>query len=86
MSRLGSTARPARVRVQTREIAEQVLALCTARGWHVIVGIEPDMPEDVSDVDRLLNPLEPARAAQIPGRNDPCHCGSGKKFKKCHGA
>jgi methionyl aminopeptidase len=20
-----------------------------------------------------------------PGRNDPCHCGSGKKFKKCHG-
>ena len=23
--------------------------------------------------------------AQI-GRNDPCWCGSGKKFKKCHGA
>ena len=21
----------------------------------------------------------------VPGRNDPCHCGSGKKFKKCHG-
>jgi uncharacterized protein YecA (UPF0149 family) len=21
-----------------------------------------------------------------PGRNDPCPCGSGKKFKKCHGA
>jgi uncharacterized protein len=21
-----------------------------------------------------------------PGRNDPCHCGSGLKFKKCHGA
>ncbi|MBL8632389.1 MAG: SEC-C domain-containing protein [Myxococcales bacterium] len=20
------------------------------------------------------------------GRNDPCSCGSGKKFKKCHGA
>ncbi|MFA6388206.1 MAG: SEC-C metal-binding domain-containing protein, partial [Patescibacteria group bacterium] len=19
------------------------------------------------------------------GRNDPCHCGSGKKYKKCHG-
>ena len=22
---------------------------------------------------------------KLPGRNDPCHCGSGKKFKKCHG-
>ncbi len=25
------------------------------------------------------------RAAPIPGRNDPCSCGSGKKYKKCHG-
>jgi uncharacterized protein YecA (UPF0149 family) len=24
-------------------------------------------------------------AADLPGRNDPCPCGSGKKFKKCHG-
>ena len=22
----------------------------------------------------------------VIGRNEPCHCGSGKKFKKCHGA
>ncbi|MBR4368254.1 MAG: SEC-C domain-containing protein [Prevotella sp.] len=21
----------------------------------------------------------------MPGRNDPCPCGSGKKFKNCHG-
>ncbi|MET0382279.1 MAG: UPF0149 family protein [Burkholderiaceae bacterium] len=26
------------------------------------------------------------RVEAAPGRNDPCHCGSGKKFKKCHGA
>jgi preprotein translocase subunit SecA len=24
--------------------------------------------------------------AEKLGRNDPCWCGSGKKFKKCHGA
>jgi preprotein translocase subunit SecA len=29
---------------------------------------------------------EPARAGPKLGRNDPCWCGSGKKFKKCHGA
>jgi hypothetical protein len=22
--------------------------------------------------------------AATPGRNDPCHCGSGKKYKQCH--
>ncbi|HLY24500.1 MAG TPA: preprotein translocase subunit SecA [bacterium] len=29
--------------------------------------------------------LAPIRVAKV-GRNDPCPCGSGKKFKKCHGA
>jgi hypothetical protein len=28
---------------------------------------------------------EPALAAPAPGRNDPCPCGSGKKYKKCCG-
>ena len=26
------------------------------------------------------------RVESAPGRNDPCPCGSGKKFKRCHGA
>ncbi len=28
----------------------------------------------------------PASAETVVGRNDPCPCGSGKKYKKCHGA
>jgi preprotein translocase subunit SecA len=31
------------------------------------------------------NGSTPRRATNI-GRNDPCYCGSGKKYKKCHGA
>jgi preprotein translocase subunit SecA len=31
-------------------------------------------------------PQQPAKAAPRIGRNDPCPCGSGQKFKKCHGA
>jgi hypothetical protein len=27
---------------------------------------------------------EPVRKVARPGRNEPCHCGSGKKYKKCH--
>ncbi len=27
-----------------------------------------------------------SRSLQSIGRNDPCYCGSGKKYKKCHGA
>lgn len=29
---------------------------------------------------------EPVKKAPAPGRNDPCPCGSGVKYKKCHGA
>jgi preprotein translocase subunit SecA len=30
-------------------------------------------------------PQEPADAGPKVGRNDPCPCGSGKKYKHCHG-
>jgi preprotein translocase subunit SecA len=30
--------------------------------------------------------VQPVRVEQKVGRNDPCPCGSGKKFKNCHGA
>jgi uncharacterized protein len=30
--------------------------------------------------------VETVRKDDKPGRNDPCFCGSGKKYKKCHGA
>lgn len=29
---------------------------------------------------------EPVRKVPTPGRNDPCSCGSGMKYKRCHGA
>lgn len=38
-------------------------------------------------LDGELKPTETAQAAQQKlGRNDICFCGSGKKYKKCHGA
>jgi preprotein translocase subunit SecA len=30
-------------------------------------------------------PVAPVRVEKAPGRNDPCPCGSGKKYKQCHG-
>ena len=34
---------------------------------------------------REEQPRQPYVADKLPGRNDPCPCGSGKKFKNCHG-
>lgn len=43
-------------------------------------GFEPKNEE----FRKALNLLNPYAQAKV-GRNDPCPCGSGKKFKKCHG-
>ena len=42
---------------------------------------------DLHELWRSIGPrVETLHKAAQPGRNDPCPCGSGKKFKKCHGA
>jgi len=38
---------------------------------------------DLAEVELTPTPL---RAGPKVGRNDPCPCGSGKKYKNCHGA
>ena len=71
-----------------------------AVGTETAVDIGPDEPpkqRPVARTDPVVTGLPPAsRAPQKAGgssadwssvgRNDPCPCGSGKKFKKCHGA
>lgn len=41
-----------------------------------------------ADDEPLPPPVEPIRkeGGAEPKRNDPCPCGSGKKYKRCHGA
>ena len=38
-----------------------------------------------ADPNRPGSAAAPTRPAKLPGRNEPCFCGSGKKYKKCHG-
>jgi len=41
--------------------------------------VDPDAPP------LPVDPVEQIKADEAPGRNDPCPCGSGKKYKKCCG-
>ena len=74
------------VRVQSSEQVEQAEA--EAAQPHV-----QNVQYHHSDYDEALAQSESDDGAQpvrnaLPkvGRNDPCPCGSGKKYKKCHGA
>jgi preprotein translocase subunit SecA len=47
---------------------------------HQQAAAQQDTRETAQQVNRV-----PIRKDKMPGPNDPCPCGSGKKFKKCHG-
>jgi preprotein translocase subunit SecA len=57
-------------------------------------GEADELPEGIADAadlaagEVLAQPIETKRLDEHEkiGRNDPCWCGSGKKYKKCHGA
>jgi len=83
MAKLGTEKNPAIVHVQTEERIEEIASIFEKHGWTYIIGFEPGKPEDISDLERLLNPPTPRQVDKKTGRNEPCPCGSGKKYKKC---
>lgn len=68
------------------------------KNWQYICGIDYDQSEDISELEYMLNPksfggkmpkmkkinnMPIVNTEPVIGRNDPCPCGSGKKYKKC---
>ena len=52
----------------------------------VRVGWRPEQAASLlRDTEVGFPAAEPARAQAVPGRNESCPCGSGKKYKRCHG-
>jgi SWIM/SEC-C metal-binding protein len=88
MAKIGTSKKPAIARVETEARAQEILRICNENGWQVIVGIEPDKPENISDVTWLLNRKKREPTVYNPkpakvGPNDYCPCGSGLKYKNC---
>ncbi len=69
-TKVSTVCRPSSVSIQTTSVAAE-----TSPRRHAAAGQAeiPSLRENV--VSELMRNL---------GRNDPCHCGSGKKYKRCH--
>ena len=80
VARLGSHKRPAVVRVQSTEKAGEIVGFAQERGWKVIVGVEPDQVEDLSDLRKLMRTEAKQAKPRLPPKiigNDYCPCRSG---------
>jgi SWIM/SEC-C metal-binding protein len=84
-AKLGTAKRPAVVNVQTEKRFKEVASIFEENGWKYTIGLEPDKPENITELEILLNPVTTRIADKKVGRNEPCPCGSGKKYKKCCG-
>ncbi|MBM4311237.1 MAG: zinc chelation protein SecC [Deltaproteobacteria bacterium] len=82
-AKLGTAKNPARVSVGSPAREAEVRAVCEEHGWECLITVDPESPEDTSELERLLNPPRPVVIETKTGRNDACPCGSGKKYKKC---
>lgn len=78
-------AAPAQQRIQLRQAApEQRQDMSKYQEQKVDLN-DPNQQAAASRDTREQPKREPIRAEQKIGRNDPCPCGSGKKYKNCHG-
>ncbi|RNF83720.1 UPF0149 family protein [Montanilutibacter psychrotolerans] len=71
-------------------LAEDPTAPATPISYRERLEIIASLPGMLADLNHhrvdALTPREPIRREATPGPNDPCPCGSGKKYKKCCGA
>ncbi|MBE7417980.1 MAG: preprotein translocase subunit SecA [Ideonella sp.] len=74
------------VRIQTQEQASEAAQAIEERVGHVsnVTYTHPNEDGSVSEEGDVATATA-MRAAPKVGRNDPCPCGSGKKYKHCHG-
>jgi preprotein translocase subunit SecA len=75
------------VQIQTREQVEQAAQQIESQAEQ-ISNLQYTAPTESGEAQTTPDPRSPqAQLAAMPqvGRNEPCPCGSGKKFKFCHG-
>ena len=83
--KLGTKKNPAVVCVKTKKRMKEVAAIFKEHGWEHSIEVDKSKPEDTTDLEALLNRPKTVTVDKKIGRNDPCPCGSGNKYKKCCG-
>jgi SWIM/SEC-C metal-binding protein len=87
VSKVGSKKYPLALVVTSEERQQEVEALVAGANLYAEVSIDKTdgAVESIAELTALLNKVSTVIENKAPARNDPCSCGSGKKYKKCCG-
>ena len=85
--KLGSKKYPLTLVVTSDERKEEVEQQLTENNLYANIEVDASENglESIEELTTLLNKVETVKVEKTPARNEPCSCGSGKKYKKCCG-
>tara|TARA_R110001592_G_scaffold363396_3_gene687813 strand:- start:24123 stop:24464 length:342 start_codon:yes stop_codon:yes gene_type:complete len=83
----GSEKYPLALVVTSEARLQEVQALVDEAQLYAEISIDSSegAEESIAELTALLNKSATIKVDKTPARNDPCFCGSGKKYKKCCG-
>jgi SWIM/SEC-C metal-binding protein len=81
----GTELAPLSLTVNTLERKAELEAIVAEQQLVAEIIVDADAQENTTELDVILNKPKTMVFEKKPNRNDPCSCGSGKKFKKCCG-
>ncbi|MGF1908673.1 SEC-C domain-containing protein [Vibrio kasasachensis] len=79
----GTEESPIKVVVNTEERKAEIEALIAEQSIFADIIVDATKEENTLELDTILNKPKTVIFEKTPNRNDPCSCGSGKKYKKC---
>ena len=83
--KLGTEKQPLTLVVTSEERQRELETLVADNERWANSSVESAVDEDINELNAILNKPTTTTFDKTPNRNDPCSCGSGKKYKKCCG-
>jgi SWIM/SEC-C metal-binding protein len=83
----GSKKYPLELVVTSEQRRQEVEVIAADANLHSVVTLDTSegAVESIETLTAILNKNPTVKVEQTPSRNEPCTCGSGKKYKKCCG-
>jgi SWIM/SEC-C metal-binding protein len=84
-AKLGTEKCPLTLVVTSEERKLEVGTLLAEHNLFAKITVDNEVTENLHELSAMLKKPTTTRFEKTPNRNDPCSCGSGKKYKNCCG-
>lgn len=83
IGKAGTKKQPLNLTVTSLERQAELDAIVSEHEWFAVISVDEQAEENITELTALLDKPKTQKIEKQPNRNDPCICGSGKKYKKC---